>query len=235
MTTIKFKRAAFILGLAAITTVGNGLSVQAQTAQTNVEPTDAIQTLSITTPIPGTALTAADALTAQPQTSQMLQIPEINAQNSVNTVAQSTSSVTTSNRGGSYIGAGFDIGLTGDTALGDSGFVIVSKLGFTENLSLRGIGVIGDGTVLMFNVAYDFPILLEPFEPLKLAPFVGGGVAFDLDEERVGPVISGGVDYPINDNFTATASLNIGFIREDTTDVGILFGVGYNFSGLIRR
>lgn len=238
MTTIKFGRAVSIVSLAAIATLTNGLSARAQTAETtiaeegvtlSVEPVEGIETLSMTAPIPGTALTTADALAAQPQTPQT---HEINPQSSVDTIAQAPSSRT---RGGSYIGGGFDIGLAGDTALGDSGFVILSKLGFTQNLSLRGLGIIGDGTVLIFNVTYDFPILQEEFEPLQLSPFVGGGVAFDLEDDRVGPVISGGVDYPINDNFTATASLNIGFIREDETDIGILFGVGYNFSGLIQR
>ncbi|WP_322746072.1 hypothetical protein [Nostoc sp. LEGE 06077] len=42
-------------------------------------------------------------------------------------------------------------------------------------------------------------------------------------------LVSGGIDVPLNTQFTATASVNAGFF--DRTEVGLLVGVGYNFSG----
>jgi hypothetical protein len=41
--------------------------------------------------------------------------------------------------------------------------------------------------------------------------------------------VTGGVDVPLNRQFTASASVNAGFF--DQTDVGFLIGVGYNFNG----
>jgi hypothetical protein len=134
-----------------------------------------------------------------------------------------------------YLGIGADIGLGGDTALGESGFATVGKLGFTDNLSLRTASSFGDGVVLMFSVAYDFPIAREPFEPVALAPFIGGGVAFELDEGYSGPLISGGVDYPVSKELTATARINVAFLKEETTDFGIILGIAYNFPALINR
>ncbi|WP_269321124.1 hypothetical protein [Fischerella sp. PCC 9605] len=43
-------------------------------------------------------------------------------------------------------------------------------------------------------------------------------------------LLSGGLDVPLNDNFTATAGVNAAFL--DETDVGLMIGVGYNFTGL---
>ncbi|MBC6479244.1 MAG: hypothetical protein GDA56_17235 [Hormoscilla sp. GM7CHS1pb] len=134
-----------------------------------------------------------------------------------------------------YLGIGADMGLDGDTALGESGFAAVGKLGFTDNLSLRTASSFGDGVVLMLSVAYDFPIDREPFESIVLAPFVGGGVAFEIDEGYSGPPISGGVDYPVSKDLTATARINIAFLKEETTDVGIILGIAYNFPALINR
>jgi hypothetical protein len=37
------------------------------------------------------------------------------------------------------------------------------------------------------------------------------------------------MDVPLNSRLTATAAVNAGFF--DKTDVGILLGVGYNFTG----
>ncbi|BAY24009.1 multi-sensor hybrid histidine kinase [Calothrix sp. NIES-2100] len=59
---------------------------------------------------------------------------------------------------------------------------------------------------------------------------VGAGVAIETsDDPDVGLLLTGGVDVPLNTNFTATAGVNAAFL--DETDVGLMLGVGYNFTG----
>ncbi len=47
------------------------------------------------------------------------------------------------------------------------------------------------------------------------------------DDSSVEFLITGGVDVPLSDGFTATAGVDVGFF--DETDVGLKFGIGYNF------
>jgi outer membrane protein W len=68
-------------------------------------------------------------------------------------------------------------------------------------------------------------------ERLPIAPYVGAGVAFSTgDNSDIGPLVTAGVDFPITSRFTATASVNAAFL--DETEVGLLVGIGYNFSAL---
>ncbi|MGL4881913.1 MAG: hypothetical protein ACRC8K_12730, partial [Waterburya sp.] len=61
----------------------------------------------------------------------------------------------------------------------------------------------------------------------SVAPYVGGGISLDTGEgDTVGIVVTGGLDIPISSDFTANAAANVKFI--DSTDVGLLLGVGYN-------
>lgn len=141
-----------------------------------------------------------------------------------------------------YVGVGVNIGLTegdddnnasndgGETGLGDAGFVINGKIGLSRNLSLRPGVIIGDDAVFMVPLTYDFIIpRVDPFEPVRFAPFLGGGVALSTDaDDNIGFLLTGGVDVPLSRSFVANGSINIGFI-EDQTDVGIILGVGYTF------
>jgi hypothetical protein len=64
---------------------------------------------------------------------------------------------------------------------------------------------------------------------VRFAPFVGGGLALSTDEDdNLGFVVTGGVDFPLSPQFVANAALNIGFL-EDTTDFGLMVGIGYTF------
>ncbi|MBW4515722.1 MAG: hypothetical protein KME11_10900 [Timaviella obliquedivisa GSE-PSE-MK23-08B] len=134
--------------------------------------------------------------------------------------------------GPSYIGIGGNIGLGGDTTLGDSGFAVISKVGLTRNLSTRPSVVIGgnDPTVLV-PVTIDFPIssVAEAGEvTLAAAPYVGGGIAISTGSNSlVRPLISAGVDVPVASRVTATAGVNFAFF--DDTEIGLILGAGYNF------
>lgn len=150
-----------------------------------------------------------------------------------NTIAQTDIDPGRVTRGGaSYIGVGGNIGLTGDTATGNGAFVVNSKIGLTRTLSFRPSVIIEDDVDFLLPVTYDFVIRREdPFERVPFAPFAGGGVAFSTDDNNnFGFLLTGGVDVPLSSQFVANATVNVGFI-EDTTNVGIVLGVGYTFVG----
>lgn len=152
-----------------------------------------------------------------------------------NKVAQADIGIGRPTRGGSsYIGVGANIGLSGgDSALGDGNFTILSKIGFTRALSVRPSVILGDNTTILIPVSYDFSFqqLGDLSEPLPVAPYIGAGAAIKTgDDSQAAFLISGGVDIPLNSQFTATAAVNAAFF--DRTDVGLLIGVGYNFRGI---
>ena len=134
----------------------------------------------------------------------------------------------------SYLGLGGNIGLDGEsTALSDSNFSIVGRTAFTENLSLHTSTVFGDDNVSAFALTLGVPISRSSSDSqLELAyPFVGGGVAVEdvFGDFEVDGLITAGVDVPIIKRITSTIRLNVGF-AEDDTDIGLILGVGYNFS-----
>lgn len=195
----------------------------------------------VATPVPGTTATTSEA------------IATVDTPTHTNTVTTQKSTVTTKSnanvaqadinidpgrrtRGGSsYVGIAGNIGLGGgESALGDSNFAVISKIGLSNALSVRPAAIIGDNTTFLLPVTYDFSLnqLADPFsEPLPIAPYVGAGAAIKTgDDTEVGFLLSGGVDVPISSRFTATAAVNAGFF--DDVQVGLTVGVGYNFRGL---
>ena len=216
MNTVFSKHVSFILSLAAIAVVGSGLEARAET---------------ISAPVPGTTATSAAPLTPEsPVTRQLAPTAETTAPS----VAQIDTDPGIPTVGGSsYIGIAGNIGLDGQTALGDGSFVVISKIGLTSNISARPSAVLGDNTVFLIPVTFDFSILpIDAFaEALPLAPYLGGGVAIATgDADDVGPLLTAGVDFGLTPQFTANVAVNVGFL--DDTDIGLLIGVGYNFLGL---
>ncbi len=134
-----------------------------------------------------------------------------------------------------YIGIGVNLGLgSGDSALSDGRFVVYGKVGFTENISLRPAILVGNETTFLIPVTYDFPIqAADAIQPVSFVPYLGGGaiIASGSGNNNLGFLLTGGVDFPISRDFTATAALNVGFVRS-TTDFGILLGIAYNIPGL---
>ena len=132
-----------------------------------------------------------------------------------------------------YIGIGSAIGLGGNTtALGTGGVAILTKVRFSDNLSLHDATVLfgGGAATSMIIVTADFPIRNDAGQTM-FSPFIGGGAmlryAGGLD---ISPAISGGVDIPLS-RFTGTLRLNAAFPNNRNADVGILIGAGYNFGG----
>ncbi|MHC5934179.1 hypothetical protein [Nostoc sp.] len=183
-------------------------------------------------PVPGTVATSSAMLT-----SEFIQpTSETTSQPSPSRVAQSDIDLGRTTHGGSsYIGIAANIGLSGDgdTSLGDGNFAVVSKIGVTNSISVRPSAVFGDNTTILLPITYDFSFKsADAFsEPLAIAPYIGVGAAYKTgDNSQFAFLASAGIDVPLTPQFTATAAVNAGFF--DQTDVGLLFGVGYNFTGL---
>jgi len=180
-------------------------------------------------PVPGTTTTSAAPLTA-PRAPQLAPASETDESE----VAQVDIDPGTPTFGGdSYIGVAGNLGLGGDSALGDSSFMVISKIGLTTRIAVRPSVGIEDDPVVLVPVTFDFSLRpVDAFtERLPIAPYVGGGVAISTgDDSEVGPLLTAGVDFPITPRFTATAAVNAAFL--DDTDVGLLLGIGYNFSAL---
>ncbi|MBW4631887.1 MAG: hypothetical protein KME30_08250 [Iphinoe sp. HA4291-MV1] len=188
---------------------------------------------NVVIPVPGTTATSSAALIA-PQNVEAQAQPST-SQPSTSKVAQADIDPGRPTRGGSsYVGIAGNIGLGGDSALGDANFMVISKIGLTNAISVRPAAVIGDNTVILVPVSYDFSFrqLSDPFaEPLPIAPYIGAGAAIETgDDTEVALLLTGGIDVPITPQFTATAAVNAAFF--DDTDIGLSIGVGYNFSGL---
>jgi len=196
-----------------------------------ISPEDAIATQ----PIPASVTSSAEALTLPPTQSSEIVLQESQ------TLAQTDLDIRRGiDRVPNYLGVGVNVGLTEDddeadddggaTALGDAGFVINGKIGLSRTLSLRPGVIIGDDALFMVPLTYDFIVpRVDPFEPIRFAPFLGGGVALSTDgDDNIGFLLTGGVDVPLSRSFVANGSINIGFI-EDETDIGIILGVGYTF------
>ncbi|OKH24637.1 hypothetical protein [Chroogloeocystis siderophila] len=176
-----------------------------------------------TQPIPGTT---PDPTFPEPTTPQ--QVPDTTTPDT--TVEPAIVPGTATRGGASYIGVGGNIGFGGETTLSEGAFAVYSKIGLTDTFSIRPAAYFGDNTVIAIPITADFP----PAETgvaaaqLNVAPYIGAGIAVSTGQDStVGALISGGVDVPLTQQFTATAGVNIGFI--DDTEVGLLIGVGYNF------
>jgi hypothetical protein len=177
------------------------------------------------TPVPGTAVTSSAALTSQ----QRQPTPQPSAAQ----VAQADIDLGSPfSRSVSYIGIAANIGVAGESSsLSDANFMVIGKVGVSNTISVRPSAVIGDDTTILVPVTYDFNYqrLSDPFgEPLGIIPYVGGGAAFTTgDDSDFSFMLTGGIDVPLNRQFTATAAVNAAFF--DETDIGLTIGVGYNF------
>ncbi len=208
--------------IASKLTDADNTAAQGQSLSANVTPM----------PVPGVAETSATSLTTRTPTIAQTNQPV--AQTNAPEVAQLPVDPGTATRGGSsYIGVGGNIGLSGDTALGDGNFTIISKIGLTRNIAVRPSVVLGNDATFLIPLTYDFSI--RPAEALEevfpLAPYVGAGVSIGTgDNDNIGLLLTGGIDVPLNSQFTANAAVNVGIA--DETEVGLAIGVGYNFAGL---
>jgi hypothetical protein len=155
-----------------------------------------------------------------------------NVLNSAPAMAQSALPIESFQSPNSYIGIGGAIGVNGNTtSLGSGGLTVVSKLRFTDNLSLHDATVLfgREAATSMIILSADFPIRNSEGRTIA-APFIGGGAQLRYaDGLFVSPAVSGGVDIPMSSNFTGTVRLNAGFPNNRSADVGLIIGAGYSF------
>ncbi len=134
---------------------------------------------------------------------------------------------------GSYIGIGGAIGLNGNSsALGTGGLTILTKVGFTQNLSLHDATIVfgRSAPTSMIILTADFPIRNSAGETI-VSPFIGGGAMLKYSNGiSISPAISGGADLSISKELMGTVRLNAGFPSDRPTDLGLLVGVGYKFN-----
>jgi hypothetical protein len=218
-----------VVGVASFSVLGWGLSAQAQTYSSDRPQSNQFPDRVV--PMPGTTATSATALTlSQPAITPALETTKIdNSQ-----IAQVDSADVGISRivGSSYIGIAANIGLDGDTDLGDSNFAVISKIGLIGNFSVRPAAVFGGDTVFLIPLTYDIslPGVDALDAALPLSPYLGAGIAIASgNDDQTDFLLTGGVDFPLTNQFTATAGVNVAFF--DETAIGLLLGVGYNFAG----
>lgn len=238
MNTRKMKQFYLVSSLAGVLLLFSGRSVQAEPQQVDATLIDGPQPIELTadefdldTEIAmGTVETTAASLQTEPLVDQTVsQIPDTSAEPTSPTVAQAITPGRATRSGASYIAVGGNIGFGGSTGLGRGNFAVTSKVGLTNNFSVRPGVLVGNRSTFLVPATLDFPIATVVDEGrVGLAPFVGGGVAVSTgNNSQVRPMITAGVDVPLTDRFTALASGNLGFF--DSAEVGLILGVGYNF------
>jgi hypothetical protein len=222
------KTSLCLSSLAGLVVLSSGLSVNAQMMQPGNQ---ASIPANVITPVPGSVATSSMALS--PDYGSEQSAPE--TKNQVSQAAEPKVKVGRATRGGSsYIGIGGNIGLAGSSSsLADGNFAVISKIGITRNFSVRPGAVLGDNTTILIPVTYDFastPVDDKFAEPQAIAPYIGVGAAIKTgDKSDTAVLVTGGVDVPLNNQFTANLAVNAGFFSQ--TDVGLMLGVGYNFGG----
>ncbi len=127
-----------------------------------------------------------------------------------------------------YVGVG--VGL-GDLSDSDIGLSVNSKITVADNISVRP-GVISDldfgsdgETVFLAPVTYDFDSLTANG---RLLPYVGGGLSVSTEGKgAVGPLLTGGVDYRLSDQWVANGAVHWSIYGDSQVNGSV--GLGYTF------
>lgn len=135
--------------------------------------------------------------------------------------------------GSSYLAVGANIGAVGDSALGDDvSFTVLSKIGLLNFLSVRPAVVVDDDPTILLPITYDLNTRSAGAfgEGFSISPYAGLGIGISTaDDSEVGFLLTGGIDVPLSERLTATA--NASAILADDTQLGVIIGIGYNFTG----
>lgn len=219
---------AFVLDLEGTETADNAASsnevVSGFEAPVPAEP------MVTETPLPGTVITSASALQGEATDSFAPEATTAEAETETDetVVAQALTPGRATRSGPSYVAAGVNIGFGDRTALGETNFVITSKIGLTNYLSARPGLVVGGSPTILLPITIDFPVGAVVADRFSIAPFVGGGLAISTrGGSEVRALAMGGIDVPLSEQFTFTASANAAFFRRP--EIGVILGVGYNF------
>ncbi|XHX76362.1 MAG: hypothetical protein RBJ76_18195 [Stenomitos frigidus ULC029] len=249
MHTSRFKQLILVSGFAGVLLLLGGRSTHAESlpatlpAIDTAERSSALATLEAErSQVPGTVNTSAASLQADVLTAQAVEpTPEAAPEpiqttpEPIQTTPEAMPVVPTqavipgraTQAGPSYVGVGGNIGFGGRTDLGRGSFTVFSKIGLTNNLSARPAINASRNPALLLPITFDFP-LRSVDGRVSVAPYVGGGAVLSTGRDSaVRGLLTGGVDVPLSDQFTANAAVNVGFFGK--TEVGLRLGVGYNF------
>lgn len=125
-----------------------------------------------------------------------------------------------------YLGVGGNLGIiSNDGAVGDLGFVVLSKISLGPRFALRPSFIFSErDTSLTIPLTYNFNT--ASFGGFRFQPYVGAGVDIPFGND-IGVLIDAGADIPISRDFTINTAANMrvtgGF------GLGLSVGVGYNF------
>jgi len=131
-----------------------------------------------------------------------------------------------------YIGIGGNIGVSGNrTGLSQGGAALITKNDLNDSLSIRSVSVFGNNrTDNTLALTFNFPVTSNQ-RKMQFVPFVGGGLLlsskYNFNDFIVRGLVTGGIDVPWSQRFTANTSINVGFT--DKTSIGIQLGIAYNF------
>ncbi|BAB74333.1 hypothetical protein ACN23B_13210 [Anabaena sp. FACHB-709] len=219
MNTNFINRTSTLLTVASVVIISSVLPAYAENENFTADEANVINQPEQINANPNTSTTSLTTETIQQQTPSAIESQ---------TVAQTFEPGRATRSGASYIGVGGNIGITGNTRVGEGSFSVISKIGLTRNISARPAALVGDNTVFLLPLTVDFPQENLEITQLSVAPYIGGGVAISTGRDStVGALITAGVDVPLSQQITATGGVNVSFI--DETDVGLSIGVGYNF------
>jgi hypothetical protein len=132
----------------------------------------------------------------------------------------------------SYLGFGGVIGIQGGTtSLSQGTFSILSKQVLTNNLAIHSNATIFGSLTPSASVALTLNKSISSDSlPITFTPFLGVGImAYDENGTKISPLITGGLDISTPTNLTLTVRANAGLIRDRKADIGVLFGVGFNY------
>jgi len=183
------------------------------------------QSTATVLPAPGTVSTSAADLMPQSTPAAETPTPQTKPLLAQTTITPVVSNPRISLRGRNYVGVGANIGVAGDTAIGDTSFAAFSKFALTNEISVRPAIFASRGATFLVPFTYDFPVISTG--AVNLNPYVGVGFSISTRNETADFLVTGGIDFPINDRLTATAAANFGPVGG--LDIGVMLGLAYTF------
>ncbi|NJL45289.1 MAG: hypothetical protein HC922_05135 [Leptolyngbyaceae cyanobacterium SM2_3_12] len=125
-----------------------------------------------------------------------------------------------------YLGVGGNLGIGDpDSALGDFGFAVISKISLGPRFSLRPNFFISERfTNFTIPLTYNFNTL--SMGGFRFQPYVGAGADIPFNG-NVALLLNAGADVPISRDFTVNTAAN--FRVTSGFGLGLTVGLGYNF------
>lgn len=125
-----------------------------------------------------------------------------------------------------YLGIGGNLGIgDADSAVGDFGFAVVSKISLGPRFSVRPSFLLSE-RFSNFTVPITFNLNTMRLGGFRFQPYIGGGVDVPFNGNTAF-LVNAGADVPISRDFTLNTNANwrvtSGFA------LGVTFGLGYNF------